>query len=47
MIQVQWLRGSEIGFADISTAERFINKIGKVVAPDLNFTINNLIVIPL
>ena len=47
MIQVQWSKGSETGFIDVRSAERFINKIGKVVAPDLNFTINNLIVIPL
>ena len=47
VIQVKWAKGSEVGFRDIGTAERFIDRVGKVVAPNTEFKVNNLLVIPL
>ena len=46
-IQVEWAKGSEVGFRDIATAERFIDRVGKVVAPNTEFKVSNLLAIPL
>ena len=46
IVQVKWAKGSEVGFKDMDTAERFIVRVGKVVAPNTEFKVNNLLVIP-
>jgi len=39
MTSVVWSTGHESGFRDSSYAQRFIRRIGKVVAPDLNYRV--------
>ena len=39
MMQIIWNSGHEPGFSDIMQAQRFINSICKVIAPDLDFRI--------
>ena len=34
MFKVRWTEGSESGFKDIRTAQRFIDKVAKVAAPN-------------
>ena len=41
MTSVIWNSGHESGFGDKSYAQRFVRKIGKVVAPDLNFEVRD------
>ena len=42
MIEVQWNANSERGFIDKDSAQRFIDQIGKVVAPDLDYKVNGV-----
>ena len=42
MIEVQWNENSESGFTDEDSAQRFIDQIGKVVAPDLDYKVNGV-----
>lgn len=39
MTSVIWNSGHESGFENKSCAQRFVERIGKVVAPDLNFEV--------
>ena len=39
MTSVVWETGHESGFESRSCAQRFVERIGKVIAPDLNFEI--------
>lgn len=41
MMQVIWDSGHEPGFNDVMQAQRFIDSICKVIAPDLNFVIRD------
>ena len=40
MTSVIWNEGHESGFSDQLSAQRFVDRIGKVVAPNLNFVIS-------
>jgi len=41
MISVTWDKGSESGFIDQSSAQRFVNKICKATSPQLSYIIMN------
>lgn len=42
MIEVRWNESSERGFIDRDSAQRFIDQIAKVVAPDLDYKVNGI-----